>query len=841
MKKRTVAILLTAAMAMSLLSACGSGSSDSSDTTSEETTEEEAAEEEAEAEEETAEEAEETVEEETVGEETVEEEAAEETSEAVEDGYIAAPYTADADATPTEYVAPVFYYNEDGPTISVTYNGVIVQDGLYFRDSDNDGELDVYEDWREDTETRVADLLEKMTTEQRIGLLQNSLVTSPATTSADEVYDEDGNVILDQLVAITDESSAFTASTVLESYNRSGVIRKDTDTETGALFNNALNQLAEYVGAVNGEVTIPYMLISNPMTTGYPSALGFGAAVTGDGNADALQAYAELDAQIWDAKGIHQMYGPQIDLITDPRWSRNSTTYTEDPDVMAEIATALVTGYQGGTDGAQEGDVALIVKHFPGDGAAYNGFESHNWIGADRIYSTEGSLETYQLVGFQAAIDAGVAGIMPGYSRMTTDARQADQTVYGVEITGEDIANIYSETMLQTLLKDIMGFDGFINSDSMVITSLYFGAEDMTVAERYAAAINAGADVIGDTFGYTPDYTYTTEAVEEGLVTEEALDRATTNRMTSWIELGMFENPYRDPAESKAVGEELADEIEETKTEFNNKSVVLMKNSDDVLPLTDTSVNIYVRLFNDTDTDTEDTVADELEAMGYNIVDDYEEADVAILMVVPVSFSTGDTSYMHILDLAEDVEVDEYITSTNSASAVTSADQLSDLGDTDSESHETYKSGDTVSVTTVAAIDELWEIADAVHANGGIVIGTINISSPWILTNLEPYCDALLGVFDTSDQAVANVITGEYNPTGKLPVTMVSCDEVIAVVETTLEDGETYEICVSPNDVPGYDKDQYIDEEVLAQSPSGSYAYMDTDGNYYWSGFGLSY
>ena len=830
MKKRTVAMLLSAVMAMSLLSACGSSSADSSDTTSEETADAGSAEEEA-AEEasagesaETGESAEaeaESAEEDTAEEETAEdtaEEAAQETSdETITDGYIAAPYTADADATPTEYLDPVFYYNEDGPTISVIYTGVIVEDGKYFRDSDNDGELDVFEDWREDTDTRVADLLEKLTTDQRIGLLENSMRTSPGATSAEEVYDEDGNVIFDQLVGITEDSESFLASYVLDTYNRSGIIRKDTDTETGALFNNALNQLAEYVGVVNSEVTVPYMLISNPMTTGFPSNLGFGAAATGDGNADAIKAYAELDAQIWDAKGIHMMYGPQIDLITDPRWSRNSTTYTEDPDMMAEIATALVTGYQGGTDGAQAGEVSLIVKHFPGDGAAYNGFESHSWIGSDRIYSTEGSLETYQLVGFQAAIDAGVDGIMPGYSRATTDARNVTQTVDGVEITAEDIANIYSETLLQTLLKDIMGFDGFINSDSGIISILYAGAEDMTVAERYAAAINAGADVIVDTF----DYSGPTEAVESGLITDEAFDRATTNRMEAWIELGMFENPYRDPAESKAIGEELADEIEETKTEFNNKSVVLMKNSDDVLPLTDTSVNIYVRLFNGTDTDTEDTVADELEAMGYNIVDDYEDADVAILMVVPEAFSTSDSTYMHVLDLVEAVEVDEYTT--------------------DDETHESSKTGYTVEITTVAAIDELWEIADAVHANGGTVIGTIDISSPWILTNLEPYCDALLGLFSTSDQAVANVISGEYSPTGKLPITMVSCAEVIAVNEETLEDGNTYEICVSPNDVPGYDKDQYIDEEVLAQSPSGSYCYMDSDGNYYWSGFGLSY
>lgn len=759
-------------------------------------------------------------------------------SAGIEDGYIPAPYTADSSQAPTEYLAPVFYQNTDGPTISVTYNGVIVEDGKYFRDSDNDQELDPYEDWRLTTDERVEDLVGKMTQEQRIGLLKNVMMCSPIATSAEEVYDENGNVILEQLVGLTADSEAYQASQVLDTYCRSGVIRQYTDTETGALFNNTLNMLAEHVGAINGEVTIPYMLISNPMISGYPYEIGFAAAVYGDGNADALREWAEIDADIWDAKGIHQMYGPQIDLITDPRWTRNSTTYGENPEMMAEIVTALVSGYQHGTDGVQPGDVAVIMKHFPGDGAAENGFSSHSICGQWRIYSTEGSLEKYQLVGFQAAIDAGVTGVMPSYSRPTTDARSKPQTVNGVLIEPEELASAYNSTILQTLLRDTMGFEGFVNSDSGVISDHPdghpYGAEDLTPVERYAAVINAGTDVIGEEWTSTTDYSDVTEAVTSGMVTEEALERATTNRMKSWIDLGMFDNPYRDPAESKAVGEQYAEVREDYETEFNQKSVVLMKNSNNVLPLADAGdegLNIYIQRFTGTGSDNaiDDALtamgytgagnydsAGGLAAMGYNVVDDYNEADVAILMVEPAAISWDDDS-LHVLDLVEDQESPEY----------------------DSETGE--RTGDTTSVTTVADIDELWEIADAVHANGGTVIGTIDITSPWILTNLEPYCDALLGGFGTSGEALIGAVIGTFNPTGKLPVTMVSCDEVIAVNQVTLEDGNTYDICVSPNDVPGYDKEQYMDPAVLAQSPSGSYAYRDADGNFYWSGFGLNY
>lgn len=754
-----------------------------------------------------------------------------------EDTYIKAPFLANESQMPNEYRAPIFYKNEDGPTISVVYNGVIVKDGKYFRDSNNNETLDVYEDWRLTNEERVADLLGKMTQEQRVGLLQSALSCSPAAGKAEEVYDASGNVLIEQLINVTGdkESKSMNVDAILKNNTRSGVIRKDTDVEVGALFNNAINALAEYTAASNGDVTIPFMLISNPMTSGYPSTLGFTAAVMGDGNADAVKAWAEVDAKIWDAKGIHQMYGPQIDLVTDPRWSRNNTTYGENPEVMAEIATALVEGYQGGTDGVQTGDVALIMKHFPGDGAAYNGHESHNWIGEWRVYSTEGSLEKYQLPGFQAAIDAGLAGIMPGYSRPAIDARSAPQVVKGVTIEPEAIGNAYNTVLLQTLLKDTMGFNGFINTDSGIISVQNFGAENMSLVERYALCINAGSDVIGDGFAPIIDYEPIAEAVTSGLITKEAYDRATTNRMLSWMDLGMFENPYREPAESKAIGEELQQNRADSKTTFNQKSVTLMKNTDSILPLKDKTVKVYIEGFDGKGEADAAKMIEELTAKGYTVVDDYKIADVALLMVTPTALANG-VPHLQVLDLVEEIEVEElYADSSFTAAkdgAVAEPIDMALVG---------TKTGDTVSYTNVVDIDKVEKIANAVHANGGKVMGTISITSPWILSNLEPYCDALLGVYGTSDAALADVISGDFNPTGKLPITMVSCDEVIAVNEEVLSDGKTYDICVSPNDVPGYDKEKYMDAAVLAKSPSGSYAYKDADGNFYWSGFGLSY
>ena len=99
--------------------------------------------------------------------------------------------------------------------------------------------------------------------------------------------------------------------------------------------------------------------------------------------------------------------------------------------------------------------------------------------------------------------------------------------------------------------------------------------------------------------------------------------------------------------------------------------------------------------------------------------------------------------------------------------------------------------------------------------------------------NVERNVDALLAGFETYHAATLDVIFGRFNPTGKLPITLPKGDEVLAV--------NAEGVCISPNDVPGYDKDQYIDPAILANVPGGSYAYRDADGNYYRSGFGLHY
>ncbi len=756
------------------------------------------------------------------------------------DGYIPAPYTVGSeDELTSAFLEPVFYENEDGPTIGVTLVGVIREDGKYFRDLNNNQKLDDFEDWRLDAQTRAEAMAKALSDTQLTHQVVNVMAYSPVSTKTADVVDADGKPVWTSVYPAVGGfgASSEEGATNIEWLNTSGirtyVLRSNPETEVAVWFNNGLEQYSEYTAVQTGEVAVPFFSFTNPIKHGMPDSEGVTAAALGDGNADLVLTDAEYDRVVMWAKGVDGLYGPQVDLVTDPRWSRNAGTYGEREDMASEIARNLTIGYQNGDQGMVPGSVLLTIKHFPGDGAAYNGFESHGQTGRYRIYSTENSLADYQLKPFIAAFEAGAAGVMPGYSQPIIDARIAPQSItyngktYDIRYEGR--GNAFNEDILLGLLRDVLGFDGLINSDSLSMDSQQ-GVEDLDYYERMVQFIKAGCDcgviMFGSvsfgggggnpqvTEGSTDPSELLDQALAAGDITRADLERAATNRLKPQMQSGNLDNPYRNLEESVKAVNDVTPSVQALAEQTHLKSVVLMKNSENTLPLKDTGKKIYVQGYNQKDDADVSGIIAALEAEGFTVVEDYEDADIAYLRVTPTIVGTG-SSQLAILDLAEDVETPVY-------------------------DNNAKRTDETASVTTVASMKNFKKVADAVHANGGKVIGEINASNAWILSNMEPYCDALLGTFSTSDSAIAQVAAGKYAPTGKLPITMVADASVIALVETDL-DGEIWDVCVSPNDVPGYAKDQHMSADVLAGSPSGSYAYKDADGNSYVSGFGLSY
>lgn len=740
--------------------------------------------------------------------------------------YIPAHYTvADMETANDAYFVPVVYQNENGPSIGVTMVGVLKVGDLYFKDVNNNQQLDTFEDWRLDSVARAEALVLTLNNKQKASFIFNNLFCNPVGKTLAEITNEDGTINPAQVLGSDTD--------ILENGLRHAVYRGSLgyDASVVSAMNNLANQYAETAAVLKGETFLPYTFISNPISAGHVNNMALAAAVMGDvangGDYSMVESYAELDRQMWVAVGLRQMYGPQIDLATDPRWSRNSGTYGEVPEVVAGITTALVAGYQQGTEGVQLEGVSLSIKHFPGDGAAENGYESHSYQGQWRIYTTPGSLEKYQLVGFQAACDAGVSSIMPCYSRDTTDPRSVEQSYRGVVIPADQVGSAYSETMMQTLLVGAMGFEGFINTDSGILTTQTYGVETLDMPERYAKLINNDVAAIGAGF----DWAHVLTALERGILSEEQLNAVSVSRLSREINQGRLDNPYTDNAQADAI--RLANTTgaaAEVIYTSQLKSVVLLKNKNNVLPLNDTTKTIYVASFTGKGANdkTVETLTAEFAARGFTVTEDEEEADIIYIDVQPTyNGSQGNNTAMGVIDLVEEAEVPAVWQKALRVDGATANTQI--------------PTGELIEVTTLEEVDEIAELAEEAHERGAIVIAAIKVTQPWILTNLEPHVDGLIAQFGVPEKAQVAVLTGEYNPTGKLPITMVSCPEVIATSWQYLSDGRIYEVCVSPNDVPGYDKDQYIDPAILENVPGGSYAYCDSEGNYYRAWFGLSY
>ena len=772
---------------------------------------------------------------------------------AMKNGYIPAPYVLEeGDKINDFYLEPVLFHNENGPTIGVTTCGVIVKDGLFFKDMDNDGVLSPYEDWRNSHEVRAADMVKRLPLHQQAGLVLNTLWNTPLSMTREGAKDEDGNIVPARIFKKYDPDEPVPPGILPGLDNRvddaqvidmkltAGVYRGEMRAEAGvaALYHNLGTQYVEHE-ACKGGVAIPYSLHTNPINIGYPDFLGFGAAVMGDGNFDIVYDMAQTDRKMMAACGLNIMYGPQIDVSTDPRWPRNSGTYGERPEITAGITRELVRGYHDGEGGLKKGSIALTVKHFPGDGPAENGFEPHLPIGQWRLYPTEGSMEKYHLPPFQAAFDMKASAIMPDYSRICNDSRSVPQYYKGKLTSSEAVPSAYSKELLQDLARDTMGFTGYVNSDSGITTTQIYGVEHLSMPQRYAKAISAGTDVIGGNY----DVENIIKAVEEGYLPKEDLDRANYRRLLSLFYQERVDNPYLDPDEADRVRAENFEGAKKAAYKACQKEVVLAKNHGKVLPMVK-GKKVYVAAFSGENAgaflaqmmgagvageDDNEKLRKQLEALlaakGYEIVATPEECDYAYLHIWPQQNNIVFVQRaMPVLELVEGFMHEEREVNKSQR-----------------------KTGNLIEINTLKGIGKIPALAEKVHANGGKVIATFVVSNPWILSNLEPYVDAMTFQYTVSPVAMGNalgaqmdVLSGEFNPTGKMSLTMVSCPEVIAITEKEI-DGEIREICASPNDVPGYDKDQYIDPAILAKVKGGSYAYCDEDGNYYRSGFGLNY
>ena len=209
------------------------------------------------------------------------------------------------------------------------------------------------------------------------------------------------------------------------------------------------------------------------------------------------------------------------------------------------------------------------------------------------VYQTKDSLRKYHLPAFQAAIDKKASSMMPYYAKPALEKSQPQHEPGGREIPMEPVGFAFNRYFIQELLREEMGFEGYVNSDSGITNKMAWGVEELDVPSRIALAVNNGVDIISgslDVFSAREAYDrgkngyYTTQGhtvpagytPEQLTLSDEALTRAVTRTLEEKFKLGLFDNPYREPEHAAKVVAEKSHW--EHAYDVHRKSVVLLKN-----------------------------------------------------------------------------------------------------------------------------------------------------------------------------------------------------------------------------------------------------------------------
>lgn len=428
------------------------------------------------------------------------------------------------------------------PTLNPHVKSIIKVDGYQFIDLNANGTLDVYEDWRQDAQTRADDLVSQMTVREKIAQMQHPTYLPRS----------DGKIAPYLERYCTDQSIGML------------LIRELNSVEAAATTMNAVQEYAEA-----SRLGVP-VLVSMDSVHGLSYVSG--ATVTPHNLALAATRDEELVTKLAEiardehlAVGVRMTLSPEADIASEPRWGRVMETFGEDPDLVTQMVTAQVVAFQNGADGLNTGSIVACMKHFPGAGPQMEGKDT------SPIISSEESLQTH-LKPYYAGIEVGVASIMPYYS--VPLALDMENSAIG------------SKATLQDLLRDTMGFEGIIQTDWGMIWAIQEAVGTMTgeeVSDEEAVIIGVTQSRVDGIGGESINLIDLMEELTmNGQIDESILTAAATRIVKAKFELGVFENPYCDVEYAVSfVGNE---ESQKVNLQAAEKAMTLLKN-DGILPL----------------------------------------------------------------------------------------------------------------------------------------------------------------------------------------------------------------------------------------------------------------
>ena len=700
---------------------------------------------------------------------------------------------------------------------------LLTDKGYAFKDLNRNGKLDPYEDWRLDPKTRATDLAQQLSIEEIAGLMLYSAHQSiPAAsmggrgggvTYNGKPYAESGAKPSD----LSDAQKKF----LQEDNLRAVLVTRVESPEVAAVWNNNVQAFVEGLnhGIPANNSSDPRHETSSDAEYNYgaggqislwPSSLGMAATF----DPVLMKNFGLIAAQEYRALGIATALSPQVDLATDPRWSRFSGTFGEGTKLATDMARAYCDGFQtspvelaiDGAWGYQS--VNAMVKHWYGYGAQEGGRDSHYNYGKFAVYPgnnreehklsfTEGAFKLQD--GTQMA-----SAVMPIYS-----------ILFNQDPSGENRGGSYSKWMIEDQLRTENNFDGVVCTDWAItgdnktvagFDGKPWGVETMSVAARHYEILKAGVDQFGGNNDKGPVLeAYQMWVNDFGKESADARFQKSAYRLLlNVFRTGLFENPYLDPTESASIlGKS---EFMQAGYEAQLKSVVMLKNHNNTLPQNDSKKKVYIPkrhqtqsqgFFGMTGEDKwVDAVNMDLVKKYFEVTENPAEADFAIAFIQApnsgVGYSTEDAKrsngYVPI-----SLQYNDYTATYARATSIAGGDPLENF------TNRTYK-GKTVKTSNK---DDLKIVLDTKRAMGNKpVIVVLNTGKPVIPAEFEGKADAILISFGVQNQAIFDIISGKAEPSGLLPMQMPAN---MKTVEEQNEDVPRDMVCYKDADGNTYD------------------------------------
>ena len=459
-----------------------------------------------------------------------------------------------------------------------------------------------------------------------------------------------------------------------------------------------------------------------------------------------VMSIAALEAR---ARGTHEVLSPVLDLARDPRWGRTEETYGEDPYLVSRLGVAAIRGYQGTSRTLAKDKVLATAKHFAGHGPHEGGINTAPTAFAERL------LRDQYLFPFEAAIaETPVMAVMPSYNEM------------------DGVPSHKNRWLLGRVLRQEWGFDGMVVSDYYAVdqmVSQHGVAADLADAARQA--IEAGVDI------ELPDmaaYPKLADVVKSGRLSEAVLDRAVARILRAKFLAGLFDDPYVDPDRAEKVSN--TPEHQAVALEAARRAIVLLKNDGSLLPLDPKRLKT-IAVIGPNAKGVRLGGYSSVPGRGVDILDGITQKAGSGVRVL---YAEGTRITELPANWTEDKLVfgDPVKNRQRIAEAVTVARQADVavvvIGTNESTSREAWADNHLGDVADLELSSQQNDLVDAVRGTGKPVVVVLINGRPLALSHLAATVPAILEGFYLGQEggtAVADVLFGDVNPGGKLPIT----------------------------------------------------------------------